>query len=68
MLEPLTGEFKQRTCVVCIFPNAASCCRQIRALAAETCEDWLEDTRYTARQNIIERKMTSCATPLYLNS
>ena len=29
-----------------IFPNAASCLMLIRALAAETHEDWLEASRY----------------------
>jgi putative transposase len=28
------------------FPNEASCLRLIRALAAETHEDWLEASRY----------------------
>ena len=29
-----------------IFPNGASCLRLVRALAAETHEEWIEGTRY----------------------
>ena len=46
MLERFNGEIKRRTHVVRIFPNTESCLRLIRALAAETHEDWLEDNRY----------------------
>ena len=44
MLERLNEEIRRRTYVVRIFPNAASCCRLIRALAVETHENWLEAT------------------------
>jgi putative transposase len=46
MLERFNEEIKRRTRVVRIFPNEASCLRLIRALAAETHEDWLEASRY----------------------
>ena len=46
MLERLNQELKRRTLVVRIFPNAASCLRLVRALAAEMDEDWVEATRY----------------------
>ena len=46
MLERLNEEIKRRTLVVRIFPNRASCLRLIRALAAETHENWIEATRY----------------------
>ena len=45
MLERFHEERKRSTRVVRIFPNAASCLRLIRALAAETPEDWLEASR-----------------------
>ena len=37
---------RRRTQVIRIFPNPASCPRLIRALAVETFEGWLEDSRY----------------------
>jgi putative transposase len=46
---PVVGfneEIKQQTRVVRFFPNAASCLRLVRALAAETHECWLEVSRY----------------------
>lgn len=46
MLERLNEELKRRTHVVRIFPNAESCLRLTRALAAEIHEDWIEATRY----------------------
>lgn len=46
MLEHLNEELKRRTHVVRIFPNAESCLRLTRALAAEIHEDWIEATRY----------------------
>jgi putative transposase len=46
MLERLNQELKRRTLVVRIFPNAASCLRLVRALAAEIDEDWVEAMRY----------------------
>ena len=46
MLERPNGEIRRQTRVVRMFPNTASCLRLIRALAAETHEDWLEASRY----------------------
>jgi putative transposase len=46
MLERINEEIKRRTLVVRIFPNAASCLRLVRALAAEIHEEWIEGTRY----------------------
>jgi len=37
---------KRRTHIVRNFPNAASCMRLVRALTAETHEDWIEGIRY----------------------
>lgn len=56
MLERLNEEFKRRTYVVRIFPNAASCCRLIRALAVETHENWLEAHRYINMNELREHK------------
>jgi putative transposase len=56
MLERLNQELKRRTHVVRIFPNAASCLRLIRALAVETHERWLEETRYLNMEHLRERK------------
>ncbi len=39
-----------------IFPNGASCLRLIRALAAETHEDWLEASRYINMDLLKEHK------------
>ncbi|MDP6843261.1 MAG: transposase, partial [Rhodospirillales bacterium] len=39
-----------------IFPNAESCLRLVRALAAETHENWLEGTRYLNMDHLIELK------------
>jgi putative transposase len=46
MLERVNEELKRRTLVVRIFPNADSCLRLVRALAAEIHEEWIEGTRY----------------------
>ena len=46
MLERLNEELKRRTLVVRIFPNAESCLRLVRALAAEIHENWIEAMRY----------------------
>jgi putative transposase len=46
LLERLNEELKRRTLVVRIFPNAASCLRLSRALAAEMHENWIEAIRY----------------------
>lgn len=56
MLERLNQELKRRTHVVRIFPDAASCLRLIRALAVETHEGWLEETRYLNMEHLRERK------------
>jgi transposase-like protein len=56
MLERLNEELKRRTHVVRIFPNAASCLRLVRALAAETHENWIEATRYLNMDLLREHK------------
>jgi transposase-like protein len=56
MLERFNEEIKRRTRVVRIFPNEASCLRLIRALAAETHEDWLETSRYLNMELLKEQK------------
>jgi len=56
MLERLNEELRRRTRVVRIFPNAESCLRLIRALAAETHEGWLEDNRYLNMDLLKEQK------------
>ncbi len=56
MLERFHQEIKRRTLVVRIFPNAASCLRLVRALAAETHENWIEATRYLNMDILHEHK------------
>lgn len=56
MLERFNEEIKRRTRVVRIFPNESSCLRLIRALAAETHEDWLEASRYLNMELLKEHK------------
>ena len=56
MLERLNQELKRRTLVVRIFPNTASCLRLVRALTAETHEEWLETTRYLNMDHLREHK------------
>ena len=56
LIERLNEEFKRRTYVVRIFPNAASCCRLVRALAVETHENWLEAHRYINMDDLKEHK------------
>jgi putative transposase len=56
MLERLNQEIKRRTHVVRIFPNAASCLRLVRALAAEIHEGWLETPRYLNMEHLKEHK------------
>jgi len=46
LLERFNQEIKRRTLVVRIFPDDASCLRLIRAIAAETHEEWMEGSRY----------------------
>ncbi len=56
MLERYNQEIKRRTHIVRVFPNAESCLRLIRALAAETHEDWLEANRYINMKLLKEHK------------
>jgi len=56
MLERLNEEIRRRTYVVRIFPNAESCRRLVRALAAETHENWLEANRYLNMAELKEQK------------
>ncbi|UVF22405.1 IS256 family transposase (plasmid) [Microvirga terrae] len=56
MLERLNEEIRRRTYVVRIFPNAASCCRLVRALTVETHENWLEAHRYLNMEDLKEHK------------
>lgn len=56
MLERLNQEIKRRSHVVRIFPNQESCLRLVRALAAETHENWLEGTRYLNMDHLREHK------------
>ena len=56
MLERMNEEIKRRTLVVRIFPNAASCLRLVRALAAEIHEEWIEGTRYLNMDLLEEHK------------
>jgi putative transposase len=56
MLERLNEEIRRRTYVVRIFPNSASCCRLVRALAVETHENWLEAIRYLNMAHLAEHK------------
>ncbi len=56
MLERLNEEIKRRTLVVRIFPNPASCLRLVRALAAETDENWIEAIRYLNMEFLKEHK------------
>ena len=56
MLERINQELKRRTLVVRIFPNAASCLRLVRALAAEIHEEWVEGTRHLNMDLLEEHK------------
>lgn len=56
MLERINQELKRRTCVIRIFPNAASCLRLIRALTVEIHEDWIEQHRYLNMECLREHK------------
>ena len=56
MLERLMEEFKRRTLVVRIFPNAAACLRLIRALAVEMHENWIEAMQYLNMEPLAEQK------------
>jgi putative transposase len=56
MLERFMEEIKRRTLVVRIFPNGAACLRLVRALAAETHEDWIEAMQYLNMEPLREQK------------
>src|ERR1700751_2785364 len=56
MLERFMEEIKRRTLVVRIFPNPAACLRLVRALAAETHEDWIETMQYLNMESLKEQK------------
>ena len=56
MLERLNEEIRRQTRVVRIFPNTENCLRLVRALAAETHEDWLEANRYLNMKYLKEHK------------
>lgn len=56
MLERLNEEIRRRTYVVRIFPNSQSCLRLVRALAAETNENWMEVNRYIDMEDLREHK------------
>ena len=62
MLERYNEELKRRTHVVRIFPNAASCLRLVRAMAAEQHEAWIEGTRYLNMELLREQKKVRAAT------
>ena len=55
LLERLNQEMKRRTLVVRIFPNEASCLRLVRAIAAETHEEWMEGSRYLNMEPLREQ-------------
>jgi len=56
LLERVNEEIKRRTHVVRNFPDAASCLRLVRALCAETHEEWQEGSRYLNMQLLKEQK------------
>lgn len=56
LLERFNEEIKRRTLVVRNFPNAESCLRLVRALAAEQHEEWQEGSRYLNMQLLAEHK------------
>src|SRR5690242_4806025 len=56
MLERFMEEIKRRTLVVRIFPNPAACLRLVRALAAETHEEWIEAMQYLNMEPLKEQK------------
>jgi len=56
LLERINEQIKRRTLVVRIFPNATSCLRLVRALAAEIHEEWIEGTRYLNMDLLEEHK------------
>lgn len=56
LLERFNEEIKRRTHIVRIFPNAESCLRLVRALAAEQHEEWQEGSRYLNMDLLKEQK------------
>src|SRR5215217_1156706 len=58
-LKRLNEEIRRRTYVVRIFPNSASCCRLVRALAVKTHENRLEAHRYLNMDDLKEHKKTT---------
>jgi putative transposase len=56
LLERFNEEIRRRTYVVRVFPNADSCLRLVRALAAEQHEEWQEGSRYMNMQLLVEQK------------
>jgi len=56
LLERFNEEIKRRTHIVRIFPNADSCLRLVRALAAEQHEEWQEGSRYLNMDLLKEHK------------
>lgn len=56
LLERFNEEIKRRTHVVRNFPNAESCLRLVRALAAEQHEEWQEGSRYLNMALLAEHK------------
>ena len=56
MLERQNEEIKRRTRVVRIFPNPASCLRLIRALMAETDDEWAQGKIYLNMQWLVEQR------------
>jgi putative transposase len=56
MLERFNEEIRRRTRVVRILPNPSCCLRLIRALAAETHESGLEESRYLHMELFKEQK------------
>ena len=56
MLERVNEEIRRRTYVVRIFPNEASCLKLVRALVAETHEEWMECARYVNMELLKEQK------------
>jgi putative transposase len=55
LLERFNQEIKRRTLVVRIFPDEASCLRLVRAVAAETHEEWMEGSRYLNMEPLKEQ-------------
>jgi putative transposase len=56
VLERFNEEIRRRTYVVRVFPNAESCIRLVRALAAEQHEEWQEGNRYMNMKLLLEQR------------